>query len=200
MLALTSITALRLYTAAPSLLERVVPSASDKPNRRDEDFDLLGYALPAGTVVCTQAWSMHRNPDVFPSPESFLPERWLKSTTPADHLQQMHQHLIAFGTGSRVCGGQNLAHLILRVVVSIVVRNFNLSAPEETNERSMEIKDSFVSYLSAAVLSRKLMSVIGHLPRSNGLQPHLHTTTSVNTSLFLPYIFVDSDLGSVGEL
>jgi cytochrome P450 len=120
-----------------------VPSASNKP-RQDEDFDLLGHALPAGTVVCTQAWSMHRNPDVFPSPESFLPERWLESNTSSDHLQQMHQHLMAFGTGSRVCGGQNLAHMVLRVVVSIIVRNFNLSAPKETNERSMEIKDSFV--------------------------------------------------------
>ena len=38
---------------------------------------MMGYALPPGTVVATQAWSMHRDPDVFPSPETFLPERWL---------------------------------------------------------------------------------------------------------------------------
>ena len=37
----------------------------------------MGYALPPGTVVGTQAWSMHRNADVFPRPDTFLPERWL---------------------------------------------------------------------------------------------------------------------------
>lgn len=42
--------ALRLYTAVPSLLERVVPH-SDKG---DEPFDLLGYSIPGGTVVGAQ--------------------------------------------------------------------------------------------------------------------------------------------------
>jgi cytochrome P450 len=38
---------------------------------------MMGYALPPGTIVATQAWSMHRDPEIFPSPETFLPERWL---------------------------------------------------------------------------------------------------------------------------
>ena len=63
---------MRVYGPAPSLLERVVPST-----KNDDSFDMMGYALPPGTVVATQAWSMHRDPDVFPSPETFLPERWL---------------------------------------------------------------------------------------------------------------------------
>ena len=50
----------------------------------DEDFDMMGFALPAGTIVSTQAWSMHRNPDVFPSPETFLPERGLHNGDEAD--------------------------------------------------------------------------------------------------------------------
>ena len=37
----------------------------------------MGYALPPGTVVGTQAWSMHRDERVFPAAETFLPERWL---------------------------------------------------------------------------------------------------------------------------
>lgn len=67
-------TGLRIYGAAPSVLERVVPSTSSTV---DDSFDMMGYALPAGTVVGTQAWSMHRDTEIFPSPETFLPERWL---------------------------------------------------------------------------------------------------------------------------
>ncbi|KAL1729417.1 cytochrome P450, partial [Schizophyllum commune] len=44
---------LRIYGAAPSLLERVVPSVSSKAGEL-EPFDLMGFALPAGTVVSTQ--------------------------------------------------------------------------------------------------------------------------------------------------
>lgn len=44
----------------------------------DDNFDLMGYALPPGTIISTQAWSMHRDVDIFPSPETFLPERWIE--------------------------------------------------------------------------------------------------------------------------
>ncbi|KAF8901790.1 cytochrome P450 [Mucidula mucida] len=140
---------LRVYSAAPSLLERVVPTSISKFGPGNEAFDLMGFALPPGTVVATQAWSMHRNPAVFPSPDTFLPDRWLDDAVPAESLAVMNQHFMPFGTGSRVCGGQNLAQAMMKVVVAAVARNFDIEAPAETNERSMEIKDSFVIFPSA---------------------------------------------------
>ena len=60
----------------------------------------------------------------------------------------MHQHLMPFGAGARVCGGQNLAQLVLRIVTAVVVRSFEVRADvKETNERSMEMRDAFVSTL-----------------------------------------------------
>lgn len=97
---------------------------------------------------------MHRDPTVFPSPNTFLPDRWLE-TGDADSdavLGRMAQHMMPFGTGSRVCGGQNLAQVMMKVVVAVIVRNFEVAAPPETNERSMEVKDSFVSSRSRACL------------------------------------------------
>jgi cytochrome P450 len=99
-------------------------------NASDEIYDMMGYALPPGTIVATQAWSMHRDPSVFPSPDTFLSERWLESPSiTSEHLSWMAAHMIPFGTGSRVCGGQNLAQVMLKVVVSSFVRNFDVSAP-----------------------------------------------------------------------
>ncbi|KAF8886937.1 cytochrome P450 [Infundibulicybe gibba] len=141
---------LRLYTAAPSLLERVVPSSTSKTGSSNEIYDLMGYALPPGTIVSTQAWSMHRDPSLFPSPDTFLPERWLESaSTSADDLIRMSQYLMPFGTGTRVCGGQNLAQVMLRIAVAAIARNFDVVAPPETTERSMEIRDSFVIFPAA---------------------------------------------------
>jgi hypothetical protein len=90
-------------TRAPSLLERVVPKSASKNNSFSEAFDLMGYELPPGTIVGTQAWSMHRCASVFPSPEAFLPDWWLGADDGA--LATMTRNMMPFGTGSRVCGG-----------------------------------------------------------------------------------------------
>jgi cytochrome P450 len=136
---------LRLYSAAPSLLERVVPDSSAK-TAVPEAFDLMGYALPPKTLVATQAWSAHRNPSVFPSPESFLPERWLETADNREQLEAMNRHMMPFGTGSRVCGGQNLAQMVLRIAITAIARNFDVVTPPETTETSMEMRDSFVCH------------------------------------------------------
>ena len=106
---------------------------------------MMGYALPPGTIVATQAWSMHRDPSVFPFPDTFFPERWLESpSTTQDDLSRMASHMMPFGVGTRVCGGQNLALMMLKLTMVAFVQNFDIRSPAETNERSMEIKDSFV--------------------------------------------------------
>ncbi|TFY68558.1 hypothetical protein EVJ58_g933 [Rhodofomes roseus] len=142
---------LRLYGAAPSLLERVVPSTS--PSGLDDAFDLMGYAVPPDTIVSTQAWSMHRDASVFPSSETFLPERWLAVEGvdgEEERLADMTQNMMPFGVGSRICGGQNLAQLVMRMAVAAVARNLDVAADvTQTNERSMEMRDAFVLFPAA---------------------------------------------------
>lgn len=140
---------LRLYGAAPSLLERVVPESTTS-GPLNEGFNLMGFVLPPGTIVATQAWSLHRDSSVFYSPETFLPERWMEirgqGIDNTAHLTKMTQYMMPFGTGSRVCGGQNLAQVMLRVVVASIVRNFDIVAAAQTTEKTMEMKDSFVIF------------------------------------------------------
>ncbi|KAI5893316.1 cytochrome P450 [Schizophyllum commune H4-8] len=54
---------LRIYGAAPSLLERETPSEK-------EPFSIAGYTIPAHTIVAAQAWSLGRDLAVFHEPES----------------------------------------------------------------------------------------------------------------------------------
>jgi len=50
---------LRLYGAAPGGLPRQVPHGG---------IDMGGYYLPEGTIVQTQAYSFHRDPELWPQP------------------------------------------------------------------------------------------------------------------------------------
>lgn len=53
------------------------------------------------TIVGAQNYSIHRDPNVFPDPESFLPERWL-----GDDTSRQRAAFNGFGTGSRACIGR----------------------------------------------------------------------------------------------
>ncbi len=77
---------LRLHSAAPAGLPRVVPEGGASFGK---------YWLPANTIVTTQAYTLHRNPVAFPNPDKFNPSRWENTT------QTMKDSFMPFGGGSR---------------------------------------------------------------------------------------------------
>ncbi|CAJ2504798.1 Uu.00g121920.m01.CDS01 [Anthostomella pinea] len=100
---------LRLYSAAPAGLPRDVPAGG---------AEFLGYYIPAGYTVSTGAYSMHRNPAVFPDPERFEPSRW------ADPTRDMKDSFVPFGGGSRICLGIHLARMELRLAAARFFKTF----------------------------------------------------------------------------
>jgi cytochrome P450 len=77
---------LRVYTAAPAPFPRLVP---------DGGVHLAGYYMPGGIEVSAQAFSMHRDPAIFPAPSEFRPERWASPTA------AMKDAFVPFGRGAR---------------------------------------------------------------------------------------------------
>ncbi|TKA34146.1 hypothetical protein B0A50_00126 [Salinomyces thailandicus] len=108
---------LRLHAAIPGNQPRVTPASATLGAPGSELND-----LPAGVRVQAQAWSLHRNPDVFPEPDAWRPERWLE----ADDAQQkeMSRWFWAFGSGGRMCVGSNLAMLDMKAIIAAVWKNF----------------------------------------------------------------------------
>lgn len=85
---------LRLYPPIPMSLPRFVPSGG-----RTID----GYHLPEKTIVSCQAHSVHRmNTAVFPDPQKFQPDRWLR----AEGDTERRRLLFAFSNGGRGCVGK----------------------------------------------------------------------------------------------
>jgi cytochrome P450 len=76
----------------------------------DDAVDLLGYAVPAGTLVTVFLASAHRDPAVYPDPDRF------------DVTRRLAQPQLNFGLGRHFCIGAALArmeiHELLRVVTS----------------------------------------------------------------------------------
>ena len=92
---------LRLHAPIPGIQPRVTPAPS---------CTLAGYEnIPPNTRVNAQAYSLHRNPEVFPNPETWQPNRWLKDENSPAELEERRRWFWAFGSGGRMCVGSNLA-------------------------------------------------------------------------------------------
>jgi len=48
------------------------------PNRVTKDDVYRGYFIPAGATVLQNVWAIFRDPNIYPVPETFNPERFLK--------------------------------------------------------------------------------------------------------------------------
>ncbi|MFF3276771.1 cytochrome P450 [Streptomyces chrestomyceticus] len=78
------------------------------------------YELPAGTTVFYPFWAVHMNPDHWPEPEKFVPERF----TPQEVAGRPRLAYIPFGIGPRSCEGAQLAMIEAELVLAVLLKRF----------------------------------------------------------------------------
>lgn len=82
-------------------------------------FTLGDLTVEPGTTIAPNIWLAHREPDVYPEPERFRPERFLDS--PADTYAWL-----PFGGGIRRCIGASFAQYEMKVVLRAVLSSMRL--------------------------------------------------------------------------
>lgn len=98
-------------------------------------LNILGYYLPAGTVVTTQSLSMSRQrPDLFPDYDTYNPLRWMDEKDSAEKKRL----LVPFGVGARRCPGGNMATYQMRLILAATFRAFRIEVAPETTPDKME--------------------------------------------------------------
>jgi cytochrome P450 len=102
--------------------------------RLTEPVELGGYELPAGASVVPCIHLIHRDPEIYPEPERFLPERFLDNP-PGTYTW------IPFGGGVRRCLGAAFAQFEMSVVLRELVRRREIApatpAPERPYRRAI---------------------------------------------------------------
>lgn len=97
--------------------------------------------IPAGTPVSMTSVLIHDNPDIFPDPFRFNPDRWLE-----DHARQrLQRYLVSFGKGTRMCAGMNLAMAEIYLTLASVFRQFELELVGIVRERDVNVIHDFIS-------------------------------------------------------
>ncbi|XP_017870716.1 PREDICTED: cytochrome P450 306a1 [Drosophila arizonae] len=95
------------------------------PHGVDQDTMVGDYHLRKGTMVLVLQWAIHMNPEAWPEPEQFRPERFLS----ADGDYVAPAQFIPFQTGKRMCPGDELARMMLTLYAGRILRRFHVQLP-----------------------------------------------------------------------
>jgi len=90
----------------------------------DTDVDLGGYRLRADTDVFISPYLIHRNPEVYPDPGHFDPDRWL----PDRHGSLQRESYLPFGAGIRQCLGNNFGMIETVIALGTLIGRWQLRA------------------------------------------------------------------------
>ncbi|KAJ2010808.1 hypothetical protein GGI06_004783, partial [Coemansia sp. S85] len=89
------------------------------------------YTLPQGAIVSVDTWAIHYNPEYFPEPDRFVPERFaeeknveLKSSIPFTFA--------SFSNGSRQCIGMKFSLIEQRIAISLLLLRFEWTLPKDS--------------------------------------------------------------------
>ena len=110
--------------------QRVRPSAPLFSRRITEEIRIERKPVPVGTEVIIYSHALHRNPEVFPKPEEFDPERF--SLENSRHRSPFAY--VPFSAGPRNCIGQRYATLQVKTLLVWILRRYTLKSLNHREE------------------------------------------------------------------
>ncbi|XP_026027337.1 cytochrome P450 3A40 isoform X3 [Astatotilapia calliptera] len=107
---------------------RLFPIASRLERVAKASVEINGFVIPKGMVVMVPTWPMHRDPEIWPEPEKFKPERFSKENKETiDPYSYM-----PFGAGPRNCIGMRFALVVMKLAIVEILQRYSFSVCKET--------------------------------------------------------------------
>ncbi|EMD39029.1 hypothetical protein CERSUDRAFT_133760 [Gelatoporia subvermispora B] len=119
----------------------VVPLGLAHGSLKDDEY--RGYRIPAGSVLFQNTWAILHDPEEYPDPEEFRPERFLKDGKWNSDI--MDPGVVAFGAGRRICPGRYLAEMTLFITIACVLHTFDIAPPVDAQGKPVTCKPKMTS-------------------------------------------------------
>ncbi|MFH8410272.1 cytochrome P450 [Streptomyces sp. NPDC018019] len=90
--------------------------------RTTEPIELSGFRIPAGVEIAFSLYALHRDPEYYPDPDTFDPDRWL----PERREALPRQAVVPFGAGNRRCIGDGFSWTEATIALATILARWKL--------------------------------------------------------------------------
>ncbi|XP_010558964.1 PREDICTED: LOW QUALITY PROTEIN: cytochrome P450 76A1 [Tarenaya hassleriana] len=108
------------------------------------------YTIPKETQVLVNVWAIGRDPDTWPDPMIFRPERFLSNPNPRDFKGHDFEFL-PFGSGRRMCPALPLATRVLPMALGSMVRSFDWALADGLRPEELDMSERMGITLRKAI-------------------------------------------------
>merc|ERR1712130_913039 len=132
---------------------RIFSPVSRNDRMCTKDWQDEGLFIPKGMLINIPLYVIHHNPEYWPEPELFKPERFLKEN--ADKI--VPYSWLPFGAGPRACIGERFAMAEMKMALAKVFSKFRVEADENLTRIEFQKGDqAMMSYTDIHVrMSRR---------------------------------------------
>lgn len=96
------------------------------PHSTTRETAIMGYVIPKDTVVFVNQWSINHDPDIWPDPETFDPQRFLHPNGALN--KDLCSSVLIFSQGKRRCIGEDLSKLQLFLFTAVIAHQCHITA------------------------------------------------------------------------
>ncbi|KAH7984479.1 hypothetical protein HPB52_021524 [Rhipicephalus sanguineus] len=146
---------------------RLYPSVPIMGRYIEEDMKIGNQLIPKGTMAMVLIYFLHRHPRFHKNPTSFTPDRFLSDAT----RPQPYAYMPFFG-GPRNCIGQRFAVQEAKIVVTQLMRHFEIHSklPEEELQLELGIvlrpSQGLEGFDTTATATSYTLYLLGHHPEA----------------------------------
>ncbi|KAG6371545.1 cytochrome P450 [Boletus reticuloceps] len=92
-------------------------------HRSTADIPYKDFCIPKGAIVFGNHWAISRDPEVYPNPDKFDPQRWFGS----DGGVRDDLKFPSFGFGRRICPGRHIANRSIFINTALLLWSFRIT-------------------------------------------------------------------------
>ncbi|KAL0565801.1 hypothetical protein V5O48_016223 [Marasmius crinis-equi] len=148
---------------------RIRPVAPLIPHASTALEEYNGYLIPEGSIIFVNIWGIYHDPDIYDDPETFNPERYLKTengTRSGVDGSDLRPNL-QFGCGRRICPGIHLAQNSINLDTMRLLWAFTFSrATDPRNGKDIDVSLDLKNY-SKGLITGPLPFKASITPRSS---------------------------------
>jgi cytochrome P450 len=113
---------------------RLYPPVWFSPRMSIRAFEFAGHRVPAGAHFTHFTWGTHRLAELFPDPDTFVPQRF----APDARKEIPKGAYTPFGGGSRICIGKRFGQLVVKAMATSLLQRFRVE-PQPGHELKIAI-------------------------------------------------------------